>query len=86
MYQAFSSTQTKLDTDEIVPDYSYIQKVSTRWKKITNWKALLNQRVHNQLPQQEKKREKSSNKYQKKEKRNKSKMDKTRKSKKMKGS
>jgi len=27
MYQAFSSTQTKLDTDEIVPDYSYIQKV-----------------------------------------------------------
>ena len=27
MYQAFSSTQTKLDKDEVLPDYSFIQKV-----------------------------------------------------------
>ena len=27
MYQAFSRTQTRLDNDELVPDYSYIQKV-----------------------------------------------------------
>ena len=27
MYQAFSSTQAKLNTDEIVPDYAHIQKV-----------------------------------------------------------